>query len=96
MGTHITISVVETLEDGVSLITCGRCQGAGYHKPRFPHHCEICGGKGVLVMRHESPLVRCGRCAGLGHTTDKFPHHCEVCSGSGAVAVLGSAKIVRS
>ena len=93
----MTVTVLEVLDDHRSILSCALCQGSG-RKPGYKPHvpCDVCGGKGVVLVEAEPPFVTCRLCEGTGNKPGYKPWvACDACRGVGAQPIVGSYEIIR-
>ena len=94
---RVTISIIEHVEPGKVIINCALCRGSG-NKPGYKAHvgCDVCSGKGVVLVEADLPLVECRLCNGSGNRPGyKSYVECNQCQGVGAQPLTGSMKIIR-
>ena len=100
MANKVSITIIQTMDDNVSLVRCLGCAGNGTWTMRGryqPHLHETCGGSGILAIQHNGPLVVCNACEGYGSWTmlGRYkPHLHEACGGSGILAAWGDFRIL--
>ena len=94
---QVTITIIEQVDSNRVIVKCSLCRGSG-RKPGYSSHvaCEICGGKGVVLVQCTPPLVKCALCVGSGRKPGYSSHvPCDQCQGIGAQPLTGSMKVLR-
>ena len=97
MMAEIFVTIIEKVGGSRCVVSCALCGGTGKkpgHKSWVP--CEVCTGKGVVLLECAAPLVVCRLCSGTGNK----PGHkswvpCDACQGTGAQPLAGGVKIIR-
>ena len=95
MGT--TITVLEVVAADRVILPCALCSGSG-NKPGYKSHvaCDVCTGKGVVLVEGEPPFVACRLCGGSGNKPGyKSWGACDACQGVGAQPIRGRAELLR-
>lgn len=85
-------------------LTCSFCEGTGiepdtdYGDEIDPYPCEVCCGKGIIVVESSCELVECGCCDGTGRGWKDgyfFGDTCRACKGLGVQALVGELHLVK-
>jgi len=70
---------------------CDHCEGSGARSASDIHDCEVCGGRGVRIVKHmlapgmyQQVQMQCDRCGGRGRT---IRHQCPHCHGQKVIEV---------
>ncbi|WVR03272.1 hypothetical protein IAU60_000263 [Kwoniella sp. DSM 27419] len=65
-------------------VICTHCHGSGAESDRDIHECNHCGGKGVIIQRHQvfpgmhtNVQMQCNHCGGNGQKISKPCHLCH-------------------
>lgn len=92
-----TITILEQVAPDRALLPCALCGGSG-NKPGYKSHvaCDVCTGKGVVLVQAEAPFVPCRLCNGSGNKPGyKSWVPCDACQGVGAQPLRGGLEILR-
>lgn len=92
-----TITVVEVVAENRVILRCALCSGSG-NKPGYKSYvpCDVCTGKGVVLVEGEPPFVPCRLCNGTGNKPGyKSWVPCDACQGVGAQPIRGQMRLLR-
>lgn len=92
-----TVTILEVVSDNRFILKCSLCGGSG-NKPGYRSYvaCEICTGKGVVLVEGEPPFVPCRLCSGSGNKPGyKSYVPCDACQGVGAQPIQGRMKLLQ-
>ncbi|KAH9819001.1 hypothetical protein DFH28DRAFT_60327 [Melampsora americana] len=78
-------------------IICPLCKGSGARKPSDVQECDVCGGHGARIVRHQlgpgifqQVQMQCDSCGGEGK---KIAHRCTKCKGEKTIEAINSLTI---
>ena len=93
---EITIEIIQKIEENRVIVKCSICNGSGRRPGKSTDTpCNICTGKGVVLVECSSPLVLCSLCNGSGHRPNygtDIP--CVACKGIGGQPLTGGFEII--
>lgn len=93
------------MKDGdIVKIPCAFCEGSGIFPKTATSDdleyfcCDVCNGKGIIVIRSKTEIVKCKFCNGSGKGYEDgyfLGQKCEACNGLGIQPLFGSLKILK-
>jgi len=94
---RVTVTVLETIGPDRVVLECALCKGS-VNKPGYKSHvaCDVCVGKGVVLVEARPPFVPCRLCGGTGNKPGyKSYVPCDACQGVGAQPLSGPMELIR-